>query len=250
MPPVFSSLSNHFDFTFVCVPASECATEQVAARRRDQLRAALRKAMDDDLERLTALEGAHMSWTRKRYVKLVVLRYGYFLDGWPADVPFVNLSDLLGGMAPLERLYKLWMDGILRFVPATPELLALAVKDPLRVPPREPSDMSVEHDTVAVPAAEGIVVSPLALHPGTLDVLGTHPTSTQPSRMVKHGKRARHQRRDVKKARARPVTNPEGRPLRRAKLGVKSARCVLDGDDTADGKFWAVEDPLGELHWV
>ncbi|KAI9069708.1 hypothetical protein FKP32DRAFT_1671149 [Trametes sanguinea] len=245
--PVFSSLPTNFDFTFICVSASQCTVGPVAGRRRDQLRAALRGAIDGELESLTSLLGAHMSWTRKGYVKLVVLRYGYILYGWPLDIPFMNLSLLPGGIAPLQRLYDLWTRGILRFELASPEMLARAAADPLSVPPWDPSSRAAGSGGV-VPA-EGVVVSPLALHPGTLNVLGTHPTSTQPSTLAAtQGKRARRQRRDLKKARSRPVTNPEGRPLRRPKCGVKSATCVLDGDGT--GAFWAVDDPLGELRWV
>ncbi|KAI0349714.1 hypothetical protein OH77DRAFT_1490304 [Trametes cingulata] len=75
-------------------------------------------------------------------------------------------------------------------------------------------------------------------------------------------KHRRSQRRDVKKARRRPVTNPNNDELRRPKRGVKSARYVLEPESeieeydsgTGDagrgqkgGKYWLTEDPIEEF---
>ncbi|KAI0362892.1 hypothetical protein BV20DRAFT_902109, partial [Pilatotrama ljubarskyi] len=70
---------------------------------------------------LTGKPSAHMSWTAEKYARLVVIRYGYKLVGWTADVPFVNLSALAGGVLPLPVLKLCYArnSGLLRFEPAT-----------------------------------------------------------------------------------------------------------------------------------
>lgn len=46
----------------------------------------------------------------------VVHKHGYKLVGWPATIPFTNLSNLKGGRHPIDELLGLWNKGILTFV--------------------------------------------------------------------------------------------------------------------------------------
>ena len=62
--PVFSSLPANFDFTFVCVSASQCTAGQVAVRRRDQLRAALRGAIDGELGESLPTPSGEFEWRK------------------------------------------------------------------------------------------------------------------------------------------------------------------------------------------
>ncbi|KAI0349713.1 hypothetical protein OH77DRAFT_1375045, partial [Trametes cingulata] len=84
---------------------------------------------------LTGIPGARMSWTTDRYAKLVVVRYGYKLVGWPADVPFRNLSELPGGARPLLALRAAWNARTLRFEAASRVDLVNAARDPGSVSP-------------------------------------------------------------------------------------------------------------------
>ncbi|KAI0363045.1 hypothetical protein BV20DRAFT_959099, partial [Pilatotrama ljubarskyi] len=176
----------------------------------------------------------------------VVIRYRYKLVGWPLDIPFCNLSEIRGGMLPLCRLLALWNQNKLRFERATPADLANAARDPKSVHP------SPKHSKQLAPpsASTAVVVAPLALHPGDLTILGLHPTSTRPSPAVL-GARPRRQRNDVKKARARPVTNPDNHPPKRPRAGVKSAEYVLESDieepAAKRGRYWPVDDPILEF---
>ncbi|CDO72254.1 hypothetical protein BN946_scf184970.g106 [Trametes cinnabarina] len=189
-----------------------------------------------------------------RVVK-VVLRHKLKIV-WPRDIPFMNLSDLRGGVRILYRLRALWEAGSIRLEPATAEDLANAARDPRSVHPN-PRLLS-ERPT----PSEGVVVAPLAFRPaGTeLGFLGVHPTSTQRAAVVPIlGKRPRRQRADIKRARRRPVTNPNDLPLRRRKKGVTSTEYVLDevseieefsdGDEPAGKrmKFLCTDDPIEEF---
>ncbi|KAI0349080.1 hypothetical protein OH77DRAFT_1375183, partial [Trametes cingulata] len=111
---------------------------------RDRVRAELRHNLDSKLAELTGNPRAHMSWTPARYAKLVVLRHRYKLVGWPADVPFRNLSSVPGGARPLLALRAAWDRASLRFEPVTAVDLVNAVRDPQSVCPNAPSppDMS------------------------------------------------------------------------------------------------------------
>ncbi|KAI0350728.1 hypothetical protein OH77DRAFT_1386981, partial [Trametes cingulata] len=84
---------------------------------------------------LTAVPGAHMSWTAEKYARLVVIRYGFKLVGWPPNIPFVNLSCLPGGVLPLLKLRAAWNASTLRFEPATREDRAKAAYNPASIDP-------------------------------------------------------------------------------------------------------------------
>lgn len=180
-----------------------------------------------------------MAYTEDGFASRVVVGCRLRFYGWPADIPFINLSNILGGVRPLLQLRKLWLAGTLRFEPATDEDIANTLRDPRSVHPN-PNPTLAAQRLVKRPA---VVVFPAVLHPGTLASLGDHPTSTQPGNDTALGPRPRSQRIDVKKARRRPVTNPGNKPLRRAKPGVKSARYVLE----EGGRHWAVNDPIEEF---
>lgn len=201
---------------------------------------------------MSSVTGASMSYTHTGYAKGVLIRYGLKLVNWPADIPFVNLSDIRGGVDVLERLHALWLDGTLHFERATPEDLANAAADPTSVHPNR-ALFELEQQRRAQAAAalsQSTVVAPAALHPGTLMPLGVLPTSTRPG-VATLGVRPRSQRRDVKKARRRPVTNPANLPLRRPKPGVKSARYVLEWEEEERPKkrvrFALVDEPIEEI---
>ena len=57
-----------------------------------------------------------MRYNEHDFWKHVVCRYGYKLVGWPADIPFANLSTIKGGRRPLEELLQLWTTGKLTFI--------------------------------------------------------------------------------------------------------------------------------------
>ncbi|KAI0363289.1 hypothetical protein BV20DRAFT_974382 [Pilatotrama ljubarskyi] len=247
--PLFSSPVNFVFFTPQTRDGPRPVYETLGTLR-DRVRAELRFKLDSKLQVLTGLPGAHMSWAPKKYAKLVVIRYGYKLVGWPTSIPFVNLSSLAGGVLPLLKLRSAWDAGSLRFEPAARDDLARAAYDPDSILPHPRSSpshavVSTAHDSLSrSPKPDTMAVAPLVLHPRTLFPLGIHPPSGTGSSSAdgtaRPPKRPRSQRRDVKKPRHRPITNPYNQPLRRPKRGVTSARYVLEDEsdiEDADGAF-------------
>lgn len=184
---------------------------------------------------VSGIPGACMSYKPAKYPRLVVIRYGCKLTGFPADeMPFVNLSDkALGGIKSLRRLRELWDSGKLKFERATEEDLRAAAEDPASVLPDGGRCLTL-------PKPDKVTMHPpkqLVMHPFDLSSVGVEdPESESELEGESEGeskkrKREQAQRSDVKKARVRPVTNPTNKPLRRAKPGVKSERVVLDLDD-------------------
>ncbi|KAI0633166.1 hypothetical protein C8Q77DRAFT_1074032 [Trametes polyzona] len=227
------------------------------ATYRDRLRSEFRSGLDGDLEAegKTGVPGVTMKYTERGYANAIVRRLGVKIVGWPADIPFANPSDILGGTRTFLILRSLRDDGTLRFEDATDEEIEAAERNPRLVhpnPPRRrapPPSNSAEDAAAATTAVDDTVVCPAVLAPGTLAPLGVHPTSTRPS-VATLGVRARRQRKDVKKARSRPVTNPLNLPLRRPKRGVRSARYVLEaaGRRGIPGEHYRlVEDPMEEF---
>ncbi|OSD05487.1 hypothetical protein PYCCODRAFT_1465373 [Trametes coccinea BRFM310] len=226
---------------------------EMLTNTRDRLRAELRYKIDMRLQELTGSPDARMRWTEDEYARLVVLRHEAKIK-WPADVPFLNLSDIRGGVRPLEQLREHWNTGVLCLERATAEDLVKAARDPRTVHPN-PDLISKR----PAPAA-GVVVESSALYPGTLAFLGVHPTSTQPAAVESIlGKRSRDQRIDVKRPRVRPVTNPLNLPLRRRKRGVTSRRYVFEPEseieDFSDAeerarkraRYLCTDDPIEEF---
>ena len=58
----------------------------------------------------------------------VIRKHGYTLVGWPATIPFTNLSNLKGGRRPIDELLQLWNKGSLTFVRVKSLDEALALK--------------------------------------------------------------------------------------------------------------------------
>ncbi|KAL1941046.1 hypothetical protein VTO73DRAFT_7682 [Trametes versicolor] len=199
---------------------------------------------DPRADACSGVDGAHMRWTWPGFAKGVVGRYRCKLVGWPADVPFANLSALRGGVRPLLALRAAWDAGTLRFERATDAEVA----DPASV---HPNPSPPPPGAVSELAAPAVVVAAGVLHPGTLAAMGVFPTCTRPTEETV-GKRERAQREDVKKARRRPKTNPHNRPLRRARPGVKSEPYVLEEDEEEEpdrkrARYWTVVDRLEQI---
>ncbi|KAI0351687.1 hypothetical protein OH77DRAFT_1419663 [Trametes cingulata] len=235
------------------IPQPPVSDDDALVSLRDRVRAELRGNMNSKLRESASvgIPGAHLSYTVSNYARLVVVRYEQKLVGWPETIPFRNLSERYR-LKWLQELLPLWNDGIIRFEPATAVDLINAARDPKSV---HPNPKLLDKDTPARPPA--VVVAPLVLHPRDLRILGEHPTSTRPSAAVL-GHRPRRQRKDVKKARRRFVTNPDDLPPRLPRAGVKSARYVYDSDvedgsgepAAKDGEYWPVEDPIEEFRPV
>ncbi|CDO78190.1 hypothetical protein BN946_scf184691.g2 [Trametes cinnabarina] len=253
--PVLSKPTPTLVLTAAVPSVHTLADWEMLTNVRDRVRAELRLKIDTKLQELTGKPRTRMRWTEDGYAQQVVLRHKLKIV-WPRDIPFMNLSDLRGGVRILYPLRALWEAGSIRLEPATAEDLANAARDPRSVHPN-PRLLS-ERPT----PSEGVVVAPLAFRPaGTeLGFLGVHPTSTQRAAVVPIlGKRPRRQRADIKRARRRPVTNPNDLPLRRRKKGVTSTEYVLDevseieefsdGDEPAGKrmKFLCTDDPIEEF---
>ncbi|EPS99964.1 hypothetical protein FOMPIDRAFT_1103465, partial [Fomitopsis schrenkii] len=76
----------------------------------------LRSALTNGLREATGVPGARMRYNEHDFWKHVVCRHGYMLVGWPAEIPFANLSAIKGGRRPLDELLQLWNTGKLTFV--------------------------------------------------------------------------------------------------------------------------------------
>ncbi|RPD52257.1 hypothetical protein L226DRAFT_576977 [Lentinus tigrinus ALCF2SS1-7] len=83
---------------------------------------------------------ARMCWTLRLFHKDITLRYGVLLYGWPADVPFMNLSTGHGSpsMAQVRHLLTLLTaepQPRMYFIQAAPEQLLAAERDVSAVAP-------------------------------------------------------------------------------------------------------------------
>ncbi|KAI0372582.1 hypothetical protein BV20DRAFT_907783, partial [Pilatotrama ljubarskyi] len=126
---------------------------------------------------LTGIAGAHMSYSVDMYARLVVIRYGYKLVGWPHTVPFRNFSNMgKGAVARLLVLQDLWKRGELKFETADREDLSKAARDPKLVHPNpKMRGPDCEQDATAESVEPArTIVSALVLHPADLTVLGVH----------------------------------------------------------------------------
>ncbi|KAI0365891.1 hypothetical protein BV20DRAFT_982266 [Pilatotrama ljubarskyi] len=249
---------------FIQFTPQPCPTQDVALGcHRDRVRSEMRSKLDGTLAELTGIPHAHMSYTTDTYARLVVIRYGWKLVGWPKSVPFRNFSKVRGGATPFLKLRFLWNGGKLKFIAATREDLANAARDPKTVHPcpaqlegvTESGDDSEENrnedDMEEEEAVASAHVAPLVLRPSDLSVIGVHPVSTRPAPSERCRRR---QRIDTKRARRRPKTNPENRPPRHPKPGVKSRQCVLSEDEDGGAgptpkraKYTATDEPIEEF---
>ncbi|KAI1791408.1 hypothetical protein LXA43DRAFT_1094557 [Ganoderma leucocontextum] len=206
---------------------------------RDRLRSEIRTRMDRKLVELTGIADAYMHWTEAGFLDRVVFEYHCGVQHWPRRWPFKNLSSLKGGCEPLREIRDALVSGSLRIVRLTDEQLAEARANPESFLPNP----TLRSEPDESPRAETYHVIPLVLHPHDLSPI-SHPRSSEPPSEAEAGPSSvasplirivagpesapRRQRRDIKKRRRRPVTNPEDRPPRRRRLGVQTPEYVYD----------------------
>ena len=176
-----------------------------------------------------------MEWTEDGYLTVVFGRLGLkFNDGgWPREIPFTNLSELGGGVAPLRRLLALWKSGALKIVRVEPEDLERAARDPRSVLPNpgtfhavHPAD-SATHTPRIIPR----VLHPIDLHDMSHSSLSIAAPSPAVHITCKPEKRPRKERCDKNGVHRRPVTGKRPRPCLR---GVRSTQYVYEAESDAD----------------
>nr|VWP02034.1 Superoxide dismutase (EC [Ganoderma boninense] len=227
---------------------------------RDSYRGELRHGLNGQLAESTGISDIQMPYSKEKYARLVVWCLRLMLDGWPWHIPFTNLSDIKGGAAPLRLLVDLLHSGTLRFIPAPEHVWRRALHDPdsvlphvmaaAKLPPLprtiQPLQFSLDRFRdlttargLCAPSSRNPSPRPCAsrrrpapapaveriLDPRNLDPLLTAPIGPGSSQTTHE----RHQRCDTNKARHRPVSNPEGKPMRARKVGVLTSPFVLDG---------------------
>ncbi|CDO78262.1 hypothetical protein BN946_scf184491.g7 [Trametes cinnabarina] len=189
-------------------------------------------------EQARGTRSAQMDYSPDGYANNVVIACELAFRGWPLRIPFLEPASIPGGVRALETLRAAWEKRTLTLERATPEDVACARCDPESVHPNQEMLKKLRQEQQAQ------VVACAVHHPESLDIIGEHLTSTRPSGV--HG--PRRQRADVKKVRNRSAIHGCRRP-RHPRDGVKSSRCILDGDTESEG-IWLVDDPLGELRPV
>ncbi|KAI9059171.1 hypothetical protein FKP32DRAFT_1761148 [Trametes sanguinea] len=230
---------------------------------RKELKTEIRTSFNADISKRSNEADAFMRYSIDGYATQIVLGLGYVWKGWPEDIAYVDISSV-GGTVELEKLLAAWKSGELRLEPATAEDRQKAMDDPESVHPN-PSKLHIAREYERERRREAVVVSPLVFHlEDGMRELGAHPTSTRPAvaGLGLSSRERRRQRADTNKARARPVSNPYGRPLRHPKDGAKSSPFALSADhftrplvedpgaSTAAGPSasdWSVTDPLDEF---
>ncbi|KAI0351037.1 hypothetical protein OH77DRAFT_980460 [Trametes cingulata] len=124
LPPTPPLLLRMAQYTFRVNP------RPTYSERMTEARSELRKLIKEQLCAITHDNTATMSWSRKAYMKNVVMRYRVRIEGWPlAEVPFRNLSDV-PNLGKLELLLHGWRDGTIRFVRITDDQYRAMVADP------------------------------------------------------------------------------------------------------------------------
>ncbi|KAM5533040.1 hypothetical protein V8D89_013284 [Ganoderma adspersum] len=254
------------------------AAPQTYHSDRDSFRGELRGGLNTKFALAAGIAQMGLPYSKEKYARIVVWCLRLLLDGWPAHIPFTNLSDIKGGIASLRLLRDLLRDGTLKFIPAPPDVCQRALHDPesvlphvmaaAKLPPlprtipvlkfsesrfcdltssrghvqpivrRHPVSTRTRTPVPApVPAEERV------LHPHTLEPVLTAPigpsSSSQP--------RERRQRCDVNRARHRPVSNPEGKPMRARKIGALTSNFVLDRPACPTAAPRGVLKPLSEV---
>ncbi|PIL34885.1 hypothetical protein GSI_02672 [Ganoderma sinense ZZ0214-1] len=248
---------------------------------RDSYRGELRHGLNGRLAETTGISDIQVPYSKERYARMLVWCLHVLLDGWPWHIPFMNLSDIKGGAAPLRLLIDLLRDGMLRFIPAPEHVWKRALHDPdsvlphviaaakLPLLPRTTqlpkfsldrfSDLTTPRGGRAPfsrnqpPAAQAAsrrlpaLAEERVLHPHNLELVLTAPIGPGSS----HTTGPRRQRCNTNKARHRPVSNPEGKPLRARKIGVLTSQFVLDrpsgpGTSTVPVSPSKVMKPLSE----
>ncbi|EIW64776.1 uncharacterized protein TRAVEDRAFT_42193 [Trametes versicolor FP-101664 SS1] len=181
----------------------------------------------------------HMRYAPSCYASEIVSKIGQKMVGWPADVPFTDLSGIGGGVRTLDNLLARWNlpEGHpekLRFEPASREDRENAARDPDSVHPTPHYLPELRRRAAAASkrAADSAVPCDVR-HPVDMGYVGTELTSTAPPEPKAPGKR--RQRRDTGGRRPR-ASDTETRVRRRLeKRGITSMECVLPGVDKGAG---------------
>ncbi|KAM5543358.1 hypothetical protein V8D89_003232 [Ganoderma adspersum] len=245
---------------------------------RDSFRGELRGGLNDMLALAAGIAQMGLPYSKEKYARIVVWCLRLLLDGWPAHIPFTNLSDIEGGIASLRLLRDLLRDGTLKFIPAPPDVRQRALHDPESVLPHvmaaaklPPLPRTIPvlkfsesrfHDLTAsrghvkpllcrnlvstrtrTPVLAPVPAEEHVLHPHTLEPVLTTPLGPSSSRKPHE----RRQRWDINRARHRPVSNPEGKPMRARKLGALTSSFVLDSPTHPAAAPGKVLRPLSEL---
>lgn len=184
-----------------------------------------------------------MYYSESRYLSVVVDGLGCkFNNQWPGEIPFMNPSELKGGVRPLRRLLGLWKTGVLQLVKVTDEDRKRAAHDPRSLLPNPSFPMrsktSDEHKPYVVP----LVFHPVDFHELSRPTVAKSGTFNAliPS---KPAKRPREQRGDFKRPRCRPVT---GRRPRASQRGVISPLYVYEA--ASDPESDIESDPEEPAH--
>ncbi|KAG2114527.1 hypothetical protein DEU56DRAFT_748933 [Suillus clintonianus] len=75
-------------------------------KRCSDVRAAIRHEIQKGLVAITKDENAKMHWAN--YFRNVIQRYKVVIEGWPANIPFVNLSQASSALPDLEMIRRKW----------------------------------------------------------------------------------------------------------------------------------------------
>ncbi|KAJ2996434.1 hypothetical protein NUW54_g7238 [Trametes sanguinea] len=182
-----------------CAPKLCQDGEAVVMSERDRLRSELREAFNEAVEKHTGKAGTHMHYSPDEYAEIVVIK-----PGTPRLEPATVMT------SPLHEQ-----------TPQCPSYAALLVPTNARTRPFIPAP----------------VLFPSVHHPQGFELLGYHPTLTQPSATTtpEPGKRKRSQRSDIKKHRKHRKVKGDLRKLP-PKRGVTSKMYVL----------WTALDPAAE----
>ncbi|KAG1786002.1 hypothetical protein EV424DRAFT_1306164, partial [Suillus variegatus] len=78
-------------------------------KRMSDIRSAIRQEINKTLQAITHDPKARMHWTH--YWRNIVQRYLVVIEGWPENVPFVNLSTVSSALPNLEMLLDKWETG-------------------------------------------------------------------------------------------------------------------------------------------
>ncbi|KAI5999190.1 hypothetical protein EDD15DRAFT_2128315, partial [Pisolithus albus] len=77
--------------------------------RVSHVRSSICEIINRKLREITGNLDAKMQWSA--YFARVVSRYLVIVDGWPDNIPFVNLSSVSSSLPQLERLLNKWETG-------------------------------------------------------------------------------------------------------------------------------------------
>ncbi|KAH9853004.1 hypothetical protein C2E23DRAFT_885344 [Lenzites betulinus] len=206
----------------------EHAEGPALASNRDRERSEARTLFNNAVFEASGGQITYMRYGADGYAKYIVVKCGLKLEGWPAGVPFLELSKA-GGVQLLRELHRRWHleEGDperLRFEATTAEDRANAERDPQSAIPN--AGLRGREASPTPP----LVVDVIVLHPHTLDITGVEHTSTQLAAAANGADvpKPRWEQRIDNKRRHRPLKRPDLK--RPPKRGVLSMRSVIAGD--------------------